>query len=102
MLILANRLDGGLDDSLSPHSTVVRPHVSDVSPQLMSSPYCSLPVRFDRTFFKNIFGDHFLPFATIPKDSTLGISFCLFALSPRFSPTGQTSQSRSISLGIKF
>ena len=37
MLILANRLDGGLDGSLSPHSTVVRPHVSDVSPQLMSS-----------------------------------------------------------------
>ena len=77
MLILANRLDGGLDDSLFPHSTVVRPHVSDVSSQLMSSPYCSLPVRFDRTFFQNIFGDHFLPFATIPKDSALGISFCL-------------------------
>ena len=58
MLILANRLDGGLDGSLSPHSTVVRPHVSGVSPQIMYSLYCSLPVRFDHIFL-NIFGDLF-------------------------------------------
>ena len=56
MLILANRLDGGLDDSLSPHSTVVRPHVSDVSPQIMSSSYSSLPVRFDHIFSKTSLG----------------------------------------------
>ena len=56
MLILANRLDGGLDDSLSPHSTVVRPHMSDVSPQIMSSPYYSLPVRFDHIFSKTSLG----------------------------------------------
>ena len=38
----------------------------------------SLTVWFDHTFFfQNIFGDHFLPFATIPKDAILGISFCL-------------------------
>ena len=72
MLILANRLDGGLDDSLSPHSTVVRPHVSDVSPQIMSSSYSSLPVRFDHIFFKNIFGDLFLPSAQSPKIPRIG------------------------------
>ena len=71
MLILANRLDGGLDDSLSPHSTVVRPHVSDVSPQIMSSPYCSLAVRFDH-IFQNIFGDLFLPSALSPKIPPIG------------------------------
>ena len=69
MLILASRLDGGLDDSLSPHSTVVRPHVSDVSPQIMSSPYCSLPVRFDHIFSKTSLGI-FFTFCTVPKDST--------------------------------
>ena len=69
MLILASRLDGGLDDSLSPHSTVVRPHVSDVSPQIMSSPYCSLPVRFDHIFSKHLWGP-FFAFCTVPKDST--------------------------------
>ena len=69
MLILANRLDGGLDGSLSPHSTVVRPHVSDVSPQIMSSLYCSLPVRFDHIFLKHLWG-LFFAFCTVPKDST--------------------------------
>ena len=71
MLILANRLDGGLDDSLSPHSTVVRPHVSDVSPQIMSSPYCSLPVRFDHIFLKHLWGP-FLPSALSPKIPPIG------------------------------
>ena len=69
MLILANCLDGGLDGSLSPHSTVVRPHVSDVSPQKVSSPYCSLPVRFDHIFSKPSLGI-FFAFCTVPKDST--------------------------------
>ena len=68
MLILANRLDGGLDDSLSPHSTVVRPHMSDVSPQMMSSSCSSLPVRFDHIFSK----------------TSLGISFCLLHYPQRF------------------
>ena len=69
MLILANRLDGGLDDSLSPHSTVVRPHVSDVSPQIMSSLYCSLPARFDHIFLNTSLGI-FFAFCTISNDST--------------------------------
>ena len=68
MLILANRLDGGLDDSLSPHSTVVRPHMSDVSPQIKSSSYSSLPVRFDHIFSK----------------ISLVISFCLLHYPQRF------------------
>ena len=71
MLILANRLDGGLDDSLSPHSTVVRPHVSDVSPQIMSSLYCSLPVRFDHIFLKHLWGP-LLPSALSPKIPPIG------------------------------
>ena len=66
MLTLANRLDGGLDGSLSPHSTVVRPHVSDVSPQIVSSPYCSLPVRFDQIFSRRLWGP-LLPSALSPK-----------------------------------
>ena len=69
MLILANRLDGGLDDSLSPHSTVVRPHVSDVSPQIMSSLYRSVPVRFDHIFSKHLWGP-FFAFCTVSKDPT--------------------------------
>ena len=69
MLILANRLDGGLDDSLFPHSTVVRSHVSDVSPQLMSSIQYSLTVRFDHSFSKHL-GDLFLPSALSPKTHT--------------------------------
>ena len=69
MLILANRLDGGLDGSLSPHTTVVRPHVSDVSPQIMPSSYSSLPVRFDHIFSKTPLGI-FFAFCTVPKDST--------------------------------
>ena len=69
MFILANRLDGGLDDNLSPHSTVVRPHVSDVSPQIMSSLYCSLPVRFYHIFSKRLWGP-FFAFCTVLKDST--------------------------------
>ena len=76
MLILANRLDGGLDGSLSPHSTVVRPHVSDVSPQVMSSSH-TLCLSGLITLSHSAFGDHFLPLATLPKDSILGISFCL-------------------------
>ena len=71
MLILANRLDGGLDDSLSPHSTVVRPHVSDVSPQIMSSSYCSLPVRFDHIFSKHLSGP-LLPSVLSPKIPPIG------------------------------
>ena len=85
MLILANRLDGGLDGSLSPHSTVVRPHVSDVSPQIMSSLYCSLPVRFDHIFSKHLWG-----------------SFLPFALSPKIPPIGWTFQSLSRSYGGEF
>ena len=69
MLILASRLDGRLDGSLSPHSTVVRPHMSDVSPQIMPSSYSSLPVRFDHIFSKTSLGI-FFAFRTIPKDST--------------------------------
>mgnify|MGYP007048505316 CR=1 FL=1 len=46
---------------------------------------------------ENIFGDHFLPFATIPKDAILGISFCLLHYPQDFPPIGQTFQSRSIS-----
>ena len=67
MLILANRLDGGLDGSLSPQSCLSA-DVSVVPTQIVSSPYSSLNVRFDHIFFQNILGDHFLPFATIPKD----------------------------------
>ena len=37
-----------------------------------------------------------------PQRLNLGDHFLPSALSPRFSPTGQTSQSPSISLGIKF
>ena len=75
MLILANRLDGGLDDSLFPHSTVVRSHVSDVSPQLMFSIQYSLTVRFDHTF----------------SVITLGITFCLLQLSPKSQSWGSLS-----------
>ena len=71
MLTLANRLDGGLDGSLSPHSTVVRPHMSDVSPQIMPSPYYSLPVRFDHIFSKHLW-ESFLPSALSPKIPPIG------------------------------
>ena len=100
MLILANHLDGGLDGSLSPHSTICPSTYVRRVPSINVLIIYSLTVRFD-TLFHNIFGDHFLPVATIPKDSILGIAFCLFALSPRFPSTGQTSQSRSI-LGGEF
>ena len=74
MLILANRLDGGLDGSLSPHSTVVRPHMSDVPPQIMPSLYCSLPVKFDHIFSKRFWGP-FLPSALSQKIPIIGWTF---------------------------
>ena len=64
--------------AVAPHTArFVRPHMSDVSPQLTSSLYTHWLYGLTALFFQNIFGDHFLPCATIPKDSILGISFCL-------------------------
>ena len=48
-----------------------------VTPKLMSSSNTPWLYGLTTLFFQNIFGDHFLPFATIPKDAILGISFCL-------------------------
>ena len=70
MLILANRLDGGLDGSLSPHSTVVRPHVSDVSPQLMSS-FLSVTARLNHSFPKCLGASFRLVPLHCPKTSQL-------------------------------
>ena len=64
------------DGSRSPHSTVCPSTCVRRLPSINVLIAYSLTVRFDQTFH-NIFGDHFLPFATIPKDPILGISFCL-------------------------
>ena len=55
-------------------SQLVKPFVT---PQLMSSSNTLWLYGLTTLLFQNISGDHFLPFATIPKDAILGISFCL-------------------------
>ena len=74
---LAHLLNGRLDGSRSPHSTVCPSTYVRRPPSINGQIQYSLTVWFDHTFFQNIFGDHFLPFATVPKDAILGISFCL-------------------------
>ena len=64
--------------AVAPHTArFVRPHMSDVHPQLMSIYNTLWLYGLTTLFFQNIFGDHFLPFATIPKDEILGILFSL-------------------------
>ena len=71
MLKLANFLNGGLDGSHSPHIAQSSVHICpDVFPQIVSSSYLFLTVRFDH-FFSIISGGHYLAFCTTPKDSPI-------------------------------
>ena len=62
--------------AVAPHTArFVRPHVSDVSPQLNVLIIYSLTVRFDHTF----------------SITSLGITFCLLQLSPKTQSWGSLS-----------
>ena len=68
---LAYLLNGRLDGSRSPHSTVCPSTYVRRPPSINVDIQYSLTVWFDHTFFQTIFGDHFLPFAQSPRFSQL-------------------------------
>ena len=78
MLIVANYFDGRLDGSRSPHTKMSSVHIyPDVITQIVSSSYSSLTVRADHIFLSKTLRGSLSVFCIIPKDSILGISFCL-------------------------
>ena len=88
--------------AVAPHTArFIRPHMSDVSTQIYVLIQYSLTVWFDHTFLSKHPSGSLSAFCNYPQRFNLGDLFLPFALSPRSSPTGQTSQSRT-TLGGEF
>ena len=94
---LAHLLNGRLDGSRSPHSTVCPSTYVRRLPSINVLIQYSLIIWFDHTFLPKYLWKSLSAFCNYPQRCNLGNLFLPFALSPRFSPIGQTFQSLSIS-----
>ena len=87
---LAHLLNGRLDGSRSPHSTVCPSTYVRRPPSINVHIQYSLTVWFDHTFLPKHLWGSLSAFCNYPQRCNLGDLFLPFALSPRLFPIGQT------------